>query len=85
MIIKLDDKCFIVKDSNCYTLKELTGSTDKKGKPLSKDHGYYASLENALSKFLIIRTEMSLENESTIKEYIAELKKQKNEIKELIR
>ena len=85
MIIKLDDKYYIEKDSRCYTLKELTGGTNKKGKPLTKDHGYYSSLENALNKFAIMRTEINLEDESTIKEYLKEFKKQKAEIRELIR
>lgn len=87
-MIKIDDKFFIDADSNSYTLKEKDKIQDKKsknyGEEVSRDRGYYVTLEGVLNGYLKAQTrEFVQNNEADIKELIKEIKKQTEFVKKL--
>ena len=86
MKIIIDKDIYIDKDPLCYTIKELTGNTDKNGVALYITHGYFNTLTQALQKLKVIRAEKQLDkDEVPLHEYIQELRNQTEEIRDLMR
>ena len=56
-MIKLNYGYFIDSHTDCggCTLKKYTGGTDKKGEAISKNIGYYGTVESALSGYIKTR------------------------------
>lgn len=84
MIINIDDKFYLEKDSRCFTIKKRTTKKDKNGKALSDEYGYFSSLENALNKLASIKTDEVLIEGATIREYISEVRKQKEILRGIV-
>lgn len=73
---------FIKKEEFCYTL--YLNVKPKEGKEYNKPIGYYANLEHALNKIPREKTNLK-ESYDSIKEYVEEYKKIKNEIENLFK
>jgi hypothetical protein len=77
---------YISKDSYCYTVFETVIPQEKyltegsKGSPYEKAHAHYSSLEGAINYIIKTKTEHGGKIFESLKEYINELNKNKNEI-----
>lgn len=95
---KMIDPYFIGKDSTCYTVYELTKANnddtkpkrgkkriiteDNKDKVYLKAHGYFTNFGNCLSE--IAKLKVNVRNYDSIKEYIDEWKRVKEELNHII-
>lgn len=88
-MIKVTDRFYINANSNCYILQEKTKVQDVKsenyGNETYKDLGYYTTLESCLQGILktVTREFISKNEESSIKELLAQIKLQNDFIKSL--
>lgn len=88
-MIKVTDRFYINANSNCYILQEKTKVQDVKsenyGNEIYKDLGYYTTLESCLQGILktVTRELISKNEESSIKELLAQIKLQNDFIKSL--
>lgn len=88
-MIKVTDRFYINANSNCYILQEKTKVQDVKsenyGNEIYKDLGYYTTLESCLQGILktVTREFISKNEESSIKELLAQIKLQNDFIKSL--
>ena len=88
-MIKVTDRFYIDANSNCYILQEKTKVQDVKsenyGNEIYKDLGYYTTLESCLQGILktVTREFISKNEESSIKELLAQIKLQNDFIKSL--
>ena len=88
-MIKVADRFYINANSNCYILQEKTKVQDVKsenyGNEIYKDLGYYTTLESCLQGILktVTTTFISKNEESSIKELLAQIKLQNDFIKSL--
>ena len=88
-MIKVADRFYINANSNCYILQEKTKVQDVKsenyGNEIYKDLGYYTTLESCLQGILktVTREFISKNEESSIKELLAQIKLQNDFIKSL--
>jgi flagellar biosynthesis chaperone FliJ len=48
MKVQIENNLFLESDERNFILREYTGKTDDKGKELSKTHGYYGTVQQAL-------------------------------------
>ena len=88
-MIKVTDRFYINANSNCYIWQEKTKVQDVKsenyGNEIYKDLGYYTTLESCLQGILktVTREFISKNEESSIKELLAQIKLQNDFIKSL--
>lgn len=77
---------YISKDSYCYTVFESVTPQEKyltegsKGTPYEKAHAHYSSLEGAVGYIIKAKTEQGGKVFDSLKEYLSEFNKNKNEI-----
>ena len=86
-MIKVTDRFYINASTTCYTLQEKTIVQDikseKYGKEIFKDLGYYVSIESCLKGILKVTTRefIGKEEENTIKDLLLHIKLQDELIK----
>lgn len=71
----------IRKEGLNYTVYENTGKVDKKGKELTKTHGYHSSVPRALNKIVKLMVEIDITY--SLKEYLTAIEAQTNRIIDL--
>jgi len=95
---KMIEPYFIGKDATCYTVYELVKASNDETKPKRgrkrvvteenkdkvylKAHGYFTQFENCLNE--ISKLKINVRNYDSIKEYITEYKRVKEELNQII-
>lgn len=85
MIITINDKYFIDREPSCYTLKSHTGNYDKKGNEVTTTYGYYSDLKFLIKTVVRLMAEDELGDATTLEEYLLALKRQNDEIANLLK
>ena len=89
-MIKVTDRFYITADTNCYKVIEKATVQDEEsknfGKEVTKDIGYFTTIEQCLSGILKVmsREYVSKETQNTIADLKEELHKQNKLIKESV-
>lgn len=72
MKVQIEENLFLESDERNFFIKELTGKQDKNGNDISKTHGYYSTVQQALNGLLQLKVKQS--TAVTLSELISEVK-----------
>ena len=85
MKIRIDEDFFIDKDDMSFALKKSKHRTDKQGNEVCDTFGYFRTLEGALVKLKLVKTDEKFgKEETTLSEYLREIRNQASIIADAI-
>lgn len=70
-------------NNNSYNVEEFTGNTDKKGNEITKNHGYFTSIQSAVEKIVKLKVN-SNDDIVSLNEFLGRYKSLKESISQTL-